>query len=209
MLRSTAKPKSARGLFLSMVTAQRTAPLLPALTLGNDTGSAHSTTGEIAGVENIYTDEGCVSVSYRGVENLWGNVYTYISNANLWGDSTMHGGQLYVAYDFELDVNKHDENYSPIGFFMPNSNMEYTSAFGYSNEFFDWLFIPSESVGTSALPIGDYKLAPYDVASYQSLAFGGRYDTGVGAGCFMWRICGPSAARTDISARLIYLPSAK
>lgn len=177
--------------------------------LGNDTGSAVSTVNEKGGVETVYTEDGCVSVSYRGVENLWGNVYKHISNVNVWGDGTMLGGQPYVASDFSFSVNKHDGNYSPAGFTMPNSNMEYVNAFGYGNEKFDWLFAPSEAVGTSALPIGDYRLGQFDVSSHYGVAFGGRYDTSFGAGCFMWRVCTITSGRRDIACRLIYLPVAK
>lgn len=177
--------------------------------LGNDTGSAVSTVNEKGGVETVYTEDGCVSVSYRGVENLWGNVYKHISNVNVWGDGTMLGGQPYVASDFSFSVNKHDGNYSPAGFTIPNSNMEYVNAFGYGNEKFDWLFAPSESVGTSALPIGDYRLGQFDVSAHYGVAFGGRYDTSFGAGCFMWRVCTITSGRRDIACRLIYLPVAK
>lgn len=177
--------------------------------LGNSSGSAASTVNEKGGVETVYTENGYVSVSYRGVENLWGNIYTHISDVNNWGDETMLGGQPYVADDFSFNVDKHDGNYSPVGFVMPNGTLKYITAFGFGNERFDWLFAPSETKGTSVLPVGDYRLGADNIAMGYGLAIGGRHDTSLGSGLFTWRICGRSTNPRDISARLVYMPIAK
>ena len=178
--------------------------------LGNNTGMAEKTVNEIGGVETVYTENGKVAVSYRGVENLWGNLYTHISNVNLWGDGTMLGGQLYVCEDFNININKHDGNYSPVGFLLPNyAGMKYISYFGFGNEPLDWVFTPSAVGSTSLLPVGDYILSLDNIKMHYGVVYGGRYDTGLGSGLFMLRICGGDIQLRDVTARLIFIPSAK
>lgn len=177
--------------------------------LGNSSGSAVSTVNEKGGVETTYTENGYVSVSYRGVENLWGNIYTHISDVNIWGDGTMLGGQPYIADDFSFNIDKHDENYSPAGFVMTNGSNKYISAFGYGGEGFDWLFGPSETAGMSVLPVGDYRIGSADVQMGYGIAIGGRHDTSNGGGLFTWRVCNRVGESRDISARLVFMPIAK
>ena len=177
--------------------------------LGNVTGMAEDTVNEIGGVETIYNENGKVAVSYRGVENLWGNVYTHVSNANVWGDGTMQSGQLYVTEDFDLNNTKHDGNYIPTGFIMENGSYRWASAFGYGNELFDWMFAPSACKGTSMLPVSSYKIALDNVNQYVGITYGGRWDTGYGAGLFTIRTYDVGYGMRDLSARLIFIPTAK
>ena len=177
--------------------------------LGNVTGMAEDTVSEVGGVETIYTENGKVAVSYRGVENLWGNVYTHVSNANVWGDGTMQSGQLYVTEDFDLNNTKHDGNYIPTGFIMENGSYRWASAFGYGNELFDWMFAPSACKGTSMLPVSSYKIALDNVNQYVGITYGGRWDTGYGAGLFTIRTYDVGYGMRDLAARLIFIPTAK
>ena len=86
--------------------------------LGNATGQATETINEKGGVQTTETASGKVSVSYRGVENPWGNLWKHIQGINIWGDGTMCGGQPYIANDFTFNESTHSDNYEPVGLLL-------------------------------------------------------------------------------------------
>ncbi|MDE6723195.1 MAG: phage baseplate upper protein, partial [Eubacterium sp.] len=177
--------------------------------LGNATGEASATINEIAGVETEYTEDGKVAVSYRVVENPWGNLYRFINGINIWGDGTMAGGQPYIADDFDFNASKHTENYKPVGFTLPNGT-GYISAMGYGSKDYDWLFIPSEVNGNSALPVGDYTDTTHDVNGYRMIMHFGAWHNNQAAGIFDC-ICiyGPGGKSNNLGGRLVYIPTAE
>lgn len=80
--------------------------------LGNGTGSAASTVNEKGGVETTETASGKVSITYRGVENPWGNIYKHIQGVNIWGDGSMAGGQPFVCDDLSsFNESSHSGHY--------------------------------------------------------------------------------------------------
>lgn len=176
--------------------------------LGNGTGSATETINEIGGAETTYNTAGKVSVSYRGVENPWGNIWKHIQGVNIWGDGTMCGGQPYIANNFTFNESKHDDNYEPVGFTLSNAS-GYINAMGYGGEDFDWLLMPSEIGGTSALPVGDYTYATANLNGYRVARLGGSWGSGASAGGFGW-ICdnGVGNRTRNVGGRLLYVPSA-
>ncbi len=178
--------------------------------LGNGTGQATETINEIGGTETSYTINGKVSVTYRGVENPWGNIYKHIQGINVWGDGTMGGGQLYVAETFDFgDGKQNDDNYEPVGFNLPNA-MGYINAMGYGMEKFDWLLIPSEIGGNSEFPVGDSVYPTANLNGYRSVLLGGSWDNGVVAGGFYLSCAyGADARARYIGGRLLYVPTAK
>ncbi len=178
--------------------------------LGNATGMAEQTVSEIGGVETVYTENGKVAVSYRGIENPWGNMWKHVQGINIWGDGTMGGGQPYVANAFTFDENKHnEEGYEPVGFTLANTN-GYIKAMGYGNEKFDWLLMPSEVGGTSALPVGDQLYAAANLNGYRIALLGGNwlYSDVAGSYCFG---CSDSVGLygRGTNGRLMYVPTAK
>lgn len=176
--------------------------------LGNGTGQAAETINEIGGAETPYTTAGKVSVSYRGVENPWGNIWKHIQGVNIWGDGTMCGGQPYIANNFTFNESKNSDNYEPVGFTLPNAS-GYINAMGYGGEDFDWLLMPSEIGGTSALPVGDYTYVTANLNGYRIALLGGRWDGGLGAGGFCWYCTdGVGVRGRGISGRLLYVPTA-
>ena len=177
--------------------------------LGNGTGQATSTVNEIGGVETAYTTAGKVSVSYRGIENPWGNISKHTQGLNIWGDGTMAGGQPYVANDFTFDESKHADNYESVGFTLPNRN-GYISAMGYGSEKYDWLLMPSEVEGTSALPVGDYIFIAQNLNGYRITQSGGGWRSGDNAGSFYIIANGSTGGRSRRGGgRLVYIPTAK
>ena len=122
--------------------------------LGNGTGRAEKTTTYEGGVAKEYTVDGKTSVCWRGKENFWGNIWKFVYGINIWGNGKMGGGQPYICSDFSFAESKNSGNYEPAGFTVTNAN-GYISAMGYSTAC-DWLFIASECLGNSSLPVGDY-----------------------------------------------------
>ncbi|MGN1201824.1 MAG: hypothetical protein ACI4RF_00900 [Eubacterium sp.] len=177
--------------------------------LGNSTGQATETISEIGGVETVYTESGKVAVTYRGIENPWGNLWKLINGANTWGDGTMAGGQLYIADDFNFAESKSTDNYKPVGFTISNAS-GYLGAIGYGSEEYDWLFIPSEVGGTSALPVGDYCYVAPNVNGYKSVRNGGYLSYGALSGSFCWAFSDSGGYSSNTTGgRLLYVPTAK
>lgn len=177
--------------------------------LGNATGQATETINEKGGVQTTETASGKVSVSYRGVENPWGNISKHINGINIWGDGTMGGGQPYIANNFTFNETKHSDNYEPVGFTLPNTN-GYIKAMGYGSDEYDWLFMPSEIGGTSALPVGDYVYVASNLNGYRIAQSGGGWRSGDYAGDFYQIANGTVGDRSrGAGGRLVYVPTAK
>lgn len=177
--------------------------------LGNGTGQASETVNEIGGTQTAYTERGKLAVSYRGMENPWGNIFKHINGINIWGNGTMSGGQPYIADDFNFSETKSTDNYKPVGFTVPNTS-GYTKAMGYGGENYNWLLIPSEIGGTSALPVGDCCYVATNLNGYRNALFGDYWLRNDYAGGFCWSCnSGVGGYIRYIGGRLIYVPTAK
>lgn len=177
--------------------------------LGNGTGMATETINEKGGIQTTETANGKVAVTYRGVENPWGNIRKHIQGINIWGDGTMCGGQPYVANNFAFNDSKHSDNYEGVGFTLANAS-GYINAMGYGSEEYDWLFMPSEIGGTSALPVGDYLYATPNLNGYRATLLGDSWATGDPSGGFCWHCTyGVGGRFRSFGGRLVYIPTAK
>ena len=157
-------------------------------TLGNKTGSVANTNGWTV-------------VSYRGEENPFGNIWKWIDGINVYNKNE---GSVYIAdHGFKDDTNA--APYSDAGITICGSN-GYVSAFAY-NEDFDWLFIASEVLGNSSLPVGDYFWQNKAYNGYTVAALGGYWHNGSAAGGFRWHVDSASGNRyRTIGGRLLYVP---
>lgn len=174
--------------------------------LGNGTGRAEKTTTYEGGVAKEYTIDGKTSVCWRGKENFWGNIWKFVYGINIWGNGKMGGGQPYICSDFSFAESKNSGNYEPAGFTVTNAN-GYISAMGYSTAC-DWLFIASECLGNSSLPVGDYTYITVNLNGYRIARLGGGWTHGGNAGGFYWRLdSGVGARYRDIGGRLVYIPT--
>lgn len=174
--------------------------------LGNGTGRAEKTTTYEGGVAKEYTVDGKTSVCWRGKENFWGNIWKFVYGINIWGNGKMGGGQPYICSDFSFAESKNSGNYEPAGFTVTNAN-GYISAMGYSTAC-DWLFIASECLGNSSLPVGDYTYITVNLNGYRITRLGGGWAHGGGAGGFYWRLGdGVGSRYRDIGGRLVYIPT--
>lgn len=156
--------------------------------LGNKSGNASGTDGKRC-------------VSYRGEENLWGNVWTWQDGANTYNNST---GIIYWAdHGFKDDTTA--SPYQSTGFNFARGN-GYISAYGYSSEC-DFMFIPCEVSGDSANPVGDYFYQNYSSSSMTVAQLGGCCDNGLWAGLFDWNVCnGSSFSYWHVGSRLACVP---
>lgn len=173
---------------------------------GNGTGRAEKTTTYEGGAAKEYTVDGKTSVCWRGKENFWGNIWKFVYGINIWGNGKMGGGQPYVCSDFSFAESKNSGNYEPAGFTVTNAN-GYISAMGYSTAC-DWLFIASECLGNSSLPVGDYTYITVNLNGYRIALLGGSWSNGGNAGGFCWDLGnGISTRDRAIGGRLVYIPT--
>ena len=174
--------------------------------LGNGTGRAEKTTTYEGGVAKEYTVDGKTSVCWRGKENFWGNIWKFVYGINIWGNGKMGGGQPYICSDFSFAESKNSGNYEPAGFTVTNAN-GYISAMGYSTAC-DWLFIASECLGNSSLPVGDYTYITVNLNGYRIALLGGLWYSGGSAGGFYWYLDNGVGNRTrTVGGRLVYIPT--
>lgn len=158
--------------------------------LGNASGTANNANG-------------IQFVTYRGEENMWGNIWKFVDGMNI-NAKGIH--KLYVAdHDFADSVIT--GAYKDTGITLAKAN-GYISAFGYVEEF-DWLMVTSETAGNSSLPVGDYfyQNNAYDGVMVALLG-GGWYDC-ASAGPWYWSVDDPPGFRArDVGGRPVYIPQA-
>lgn len=174
--------------------------------LGNGTGRATETTTYEGGVATKNTADGKTSICYRGVENFWGNIWKFAYGVNIWGNGKMAGGMPYICSDFNYAEGKNTDNYEGAGFTVTKAN-GYISAMGYSTKY-DWLFMASECLGNSSLPVGDYTYITENLNGYRIALLGGRWGDGSAAGGFYWNLGNGVGTRgRNIGGRLVYVPT--
>lgn len=174
--------------------------------LGNGTGRATKTTTYEGGKATDYTVDGKTSICYRGVENFWGNIWKFAYGVNIWGNGKMAGGIPYICSDFNYAEGKNTDNYEGAGFTVTKAN-GYISAMGYSTKY-DWLFMASECLGNSSLPVGDYTYITENLNGYRIALLGGYWGDGSSAGGFYWALTyGVGYRYRTFGGRLVYVPT--
>ncbi len=162
--------------------------------LGNASGMAAGTNG-------------LTPITYRGEENFWGNIWKFTDGMNIYCEIANSINDLYIA-DNSFAEHKNTNNYKNAGITLATKD-GYVSAMAY-NEEYDWLFVPAETLGDSALPVGDYFYQATVNNGYKITPLGGAWISGLGGGAFIWRVVfAPSDGyAADISGRLVYVPAA-
>ena len=133
--------------------------------LGNASGEALSSTSVVNGVSTTYTESGKVSISYRGMENPYGNTWRYVINLMAQNNVITIGNNTY---------------------YLPKQE-EWISGF---NAISAPYFIPiSTSISAdSAYPVGDYTFINKTGAANTLIAVGGAYNSDQQAGPFTYAI---------------------
>lgn len=177
--------------------------------LGNGTGHATTTMNNNNGTLVSNTDPGARAISYRGLENPWGNLWNFVGGINIKGDSLSDGGAPYICTDFNYTPATIGSNYEYIGFNLPNT-YGWISAMGYGNEKYDWVLMPIECASTSnsLLPVGDNLWTISHVAENKIVVVGGSYTFKENNGMFYYG-CDQNAQITasNYGARLMYIPT--
>lgn len=127
--------------------------------------------------------DGLVSVSYRGVENFWGNIWKWVDGLNIQTGfaflNKING--TFVSDTFTGNYINVEELYHTNGY-MSKSLLNYN---------FDYGFLPAEALGTSTSKYADYyyQNAVGDFVGH----LGGSWYDGASAGTFYWRLTDGSA----------------
>lgn len=158
------------------------------INLGNASGTASNANG-------------IQFVVYRGEENFWGNIWWWVDAINEYTDATTLECMVYIASQGTYADDSQAAPYEDAGIIAAHGN-GYVSAFCYSEEF-DWLFIPGELLGTTALPVGDHCWNAN--TGWRVAALGALWHYGLYAGPFCWDLYSVSSGRgRGIGGRLVY-----
>ena len=140
---------------------------------------------------STYTNEGYCAISYRGIENPYGNIWRFMGNVKVIG-------QTLYYYD------------EPINFKLPSAS-GWIQAIGYDKEH-DWVFLPiadEATIGNSSLPVGDY-LFIVNNATVKAGICGGLASSQEYAGPFYYsfNIRQDNYHYRSDSARVMFIPTA-
>lgn len=155
--------------------------------------------GNGSGIPDGGTDGQC-SVSYRGEENLWGNIWTWLDGINIYNTATE--STVYVK-EFGTMADDTADGYTALGFSAKNGS-GYISAFGIDEDLAE-VFIPVALAGSSTLPVGDYFWNAY--TGWRVAILGGKWHSGsyCGAWCLYWDSASSYRGR-NFGGRLLYVP---
>lgn len=178
--------------------------------LGNTSGSATSTTIETNGSTSTETENGKVSISYRGLENPWGNTWTMLGGVVVYGNTTSNGGVPYICKNYNYSYSALSNNYVSAGFSLANDN-GWVASFGYGSKEYDWLFMPAEVGGSanSTLPVGDNGWFDSNLTGLRMVAHGGGWSFEDSNGPFYYACDKQPTDSTykSYGARLMFIPS--
>lgn len=178
--------------------------------LGNSSGAAAQTIFEKNGTITTYSEDGQTAISYRGVENPWGNIWKMVGGITIYGKGINKGGIPYICNDYNYSYNNKLSNYTSANFCLPNKE-GWISNLGYGEPDSDWLLMPSDNNtdANSAVPIGDNGWFIQDLNSVRMVVIGGSWSFGDSNGPFYY---GCDKVPTDSTykaygTRLIYIPT--
>ena len=159
------------------------------LFLGNASGQAEQSVITINNNSTTYTGEGKVAISYRGMENPYGNIWRFIDNLTEQG--------IYYTLN-----NKRVEFANP-------GNSGWINNFGYERDI-AWAFLPRDvsTAATSLLPVGDNT---YNINNNElkTALIGGYATSNEYAGLFAYAFDALiDAHKHTYSARIMYKPLA-
>lgn len=151
-------------------------------------------------------DDGKGSVSYRGEENLWGNIWTWLDGINILAKGV---NDAYIRKAGQTIADDTITGYDNFGTQLSHSN-GYQSAVGYSENYPE-LFLPVACAGASSSDTnGDY--------FYQNNTYNGFFIAELGGGWYNGSYCGAwclsvndasSSRYRIIGGRLLYVPQTK
>jgi len=171
-----------------------------ALGNGNSTGAtAINTGGSVSGGNASYS---ATAVSYRGIENLWGNIlsvlegmHAAVTTAEVWIAPQSRARPYYVCGTLGTPYN--DTTLA-----LPTTNNN-TPIVSVSTTTYPWAFIPQTNNGSVTTYFCDVIGVP--ATSTAPFDFGGAHALGTNCGLFAWSSCA-ACTYGALGARLCYLP---
>lgn len=195
--------QSASATQLLMLIEYATFNMQSVLSAGNSSKSSGSgneseNTGATSSLGNasgeVTNANGIKIFSYRGEENFYSNIWKWLDGLNKLDQV------VFIADHAFADDTK--TGYKDAGI-TACATSGWISAFCYSEDF-DWLFIPAECSGDSALPVGDYY---WYAVGWRGARLGGSWGYGATDGDFCLDLSNPSSNRGRIiGGRLLYIP---
>lgn len=139
--------------------------------LGSASGMASSSSDNY----NTYTVEGKCAISYRGVENPYGNIWRFIGDVKIVKNNNLQ----YLTYKDNHNVEKTFASAIP-------AKADWISYFGY-DEKAPWAFVPAICDGAnSAVPVGDFTYVENNSNEEKCCVIGGKSSAGDYAGPFYY-----------------------
>ena len=133
------------------------------------------------------------AVQYRGIENLWGNVYQFVDGFNANAYTT------YVCTDPDHYADDTQSNYTATGITLPSTG--WIKGLGLSSAM-PWAIIPDESGGSETTYVPDYVYS--NSSGWRVLSVGGNWSNGSNAGLLYFSASGTSSrSSSNLGARLL------
>ena len=166
--------------------------------LGNGTGRASSTTFINQNTTTQQTAEDKTAISYRGMENPWGDYWRAIDKIVIKGEGKSYGGIPYYNGTDSLD------------FCLPNMSYGWISNMGIGAADYDWVYMPikCDNKGNSALPVGDSTWTTSSMNGTKMVFVGGGTTANESAGLFDYSCDGNlSASLGKVNGRIMFIPT--
>ncbi len=165
---------------------------------GNVSTSATLVSG---GCDSLGMKSGCInndskhSVVYRGIEDIYGNVWQFIDGINI------KDNVAYVSYNSsDYAVDKFDGSYREVGYVNAKSN-GYIKELGYDSNN-PLITFPSSVGGTASTYIPDYY---WNATGNRIALFGGRWSGTTYCGLWCWNLLNGSGwTDTSVGSRLLF-----
>lgn len=166
--------------------------------LGNSSGRASSTTFVDGATTTQKTAEDAVAISYRGMENPWGNLWRVVDKITIKGDGRSYGGVPYYS------------NTKSLEFSLPNMSYGWISNMGIGADECDHIYLPikCDNKGNSAVPVGDSTWTASSLNGINLMSIGGSNTATDSAGLFDYS-CDKNSTSTlnRTNARIMFIPT--
>ena len=164
------------------------------------TTNLNSTTGvatSSSNYNNTYNEEGKCAISYRGVENPYGNIWHFVEDVKI----IKQGNTQFLVYKDNHNIEKTYASAIP-------SSSDWISYFGY-DENAPWAFIPTICKNAnSAVPVGDYTYINNSTNENKCCVIGGKSSSGEYAGPFYYGMdYNYNTSGYSYGGRLMYRPT--
>ena len=143
--------------------------------------------------------DGKCSVTYRGEENLWGNIFTWLDGVNILAKGVNSVWVAKIGTYFNDDVT---DGYDCFEAYASRTS-GYVSAFGI-DERYPELLIPTEANGSDTF--ADYISQSYTAQSFRVAHLGGRWGQNSQGGFFLAIDADAKDKFRSVGARLLYVP---